>query len=195
MKKAVIIIVALLLSTLCSTFSYASNEIKLRATGYYIEGIKTKAELNVNFDVTHKSDITSSELNNLFKGTGLDGLGSAFIQAQDIYGINAEFLSAIAIEESGWGRKCANSNNLFGIKAAKKIKSIYAAFKSKKECVEYVAKHLSNNYIRPGQKYFYKSAAIKNINHYYCELPSWKYNLVSIMKRIDRSKKKYRNIK
>lgn len=47
MKKVVIIIVALLLSTLFSTFSYASNEIKLRATGYYIEGIKTKAELKM----------------------------------------------------------------------------------------------------------------------------------------------------
>ena len=47
MKKVVIIVVALFLSTLCSTFSYASNEIKLRATGYYIEGIKTKAELKM----------------------------------------------------------------------------------------------------------------------------------------------------
>lgn len=47
MKKVTIIVVALLLSTLCSTFSYASNEIKLRATGYYIEGIKTKAELKM----------------------------------------------------------------------------------------------------------------------------------------------------
>jgi len=47
LKKVVIIAVALFLSTLCSTFSYASNEIKLRATGYYIEGIKTKAELKM----------------------------------------------------------------------------------------------------------------------------------------------------
>ena len=47
MKKVVIIVVALFLSTFCSTFSYASNEIKLRATGYYIEGIKTKAELKM----------------------------------------------------------------------------------------------------------------------------------------------------
>ncbi len=47
MKKVVIAVVALLLSTFYSTFSYASNEIKLRATGYYIEGIKTKAELRM----------------------------------------------------------------------------------------------------------------------------------------------------
>lgn len=179
MKKVVIIAVALFISTFCSTFSYASNEIKLRATGYYI-------------DINSQSDISAQELDAFLSKSGLAGLGKCFKEVESLYNINAEALSAIAIEESGWGKKCANTNNLVGFEARHKSKNRYAAFKSKEECLHIVAKHLANNYVKPGQKYFYKSAMLKDINHFYCELPTWKNNVGNIVKKIQKYKNNIR---
>ena len=166
----------------------------VKATGYFPSDYKSKAQARleggkydrwgIDFDIYTKSDITTDELNLFLSKSGLAGLGGCFKEVEQLYGINAIALAAIAIEESGWGRHCANTNNLVGFKARKKSKQRYAAFKSKEECLHVIGKHLASNYVLPGQRYFHKSSTIRDINHYYCELKSWKNNVGGLINKI-----------
>ena len=69
-----------------------------------------------NFDVRTKSEITAEQLDAKLDNR-LEGTGRYFIEAQEKYGINAEFLAAIAIHESGNGSSTAarRKNNFFGL--------------------------------------------------------------------------------
>ena len=55
-----------------------------------------------NYDVRTKSDITAAQLDSKLKNK-LKGMGEVFVSCQEKYGVNAVFLAAIAIHESGNG--------------------------------------------------------------------------------------------
>ena len=76
-----------------------------------------------NYDVRKKSDITAAQLDAKLKNR-LKGTGCYFIAAQEKYGINAEFLAAIAILESGNGSSVAarRKNNFFASESTLCIK-------------------------------------------------------------------------
>ena len=92
------------------------------------------------YDVRTKSDITAEQLNAKLKNR-LEGCGQFFIDAQEIYGINAEFLAAIAIHESGNGSSAAarRKNNFFGLMGRRgQLK-----FESPAECIMCAAENLT----------------------------------------------------
>lgn len=92
------------------------------------------------YDVRTKSDITAEQLNAKLKNR-LEGCGQFFIDAQEIYGINAEFLAAIAIHESGNGSSVAarRKNNFFGLMGRRgQLK-----FESPAECIMCAAENLT----------------------------------------------------
>jgi hypothetical protein len=92
------------------------------------------------YDVRTKSDITAEQLNAKLKNR-LEGCGQIFIDAQEIYGINAEFLAAIAIHESGNGSSAAarRKNNFFGLMGRRgQLK-----FESPAECIMCAAENLT----------------------------------------------------
>ena len=92
------------------------------------------------YDVRTKSDITAEQLNTKLKNR-LEGCGQFFIDAQEIYGINAEFLAAIAIHESGNGSSAAarRKNNFFGLMGRRgQLK-----FESPAECIMCAAENLT----------------------------------------------------
>ena len=64
-----------------------------------------------NFDVRTKSEVTAEQLDAKLDNK-LEGTGRYFIEAQEKYGINAEFLAAIAIHESGtFNSRCRGNNS------------------------------------------------------------------------------------
>lgn len=72
-----------------------------------------------DMDVTRLSNITPYELQNVLyntvNGEGLAPYASYFVEAEQLYGINAFFICALAAQESGWGRYAAgNGTNLTG---------------------------------------------------------------------------------
>lgn len=93
-----------------------------------------------NFDVRTKSQVTAEQLNDKLKNA-LTGCGQYFIDAQNTYGINAEFLAAVAIHESGNGKSVAarRKNNFFGLMG----KRGQLKFDSPKECINCAAKNLT----------------------------------------------------
>lgn len=141
-----------------------------------------------SFIVKSPSTVTAYELNQAFEGTGLEGLGEAFVNAELKTGVNAVFLAGLAANESSWGRSyLANAkNNLFGFQAYDNDPTRSAkSFSSKSECVEYVAEFLSQHYCDESGSY-YKGGTIAAINTVYATDSNWKNNIASIMHTIEK---------
>lgn len=131
-----------------------------------------------NYDVRTKSDITAAQLDARLENR-LKGCGQYFIDAQEEYGINAEFLAAIAIHESGNGSSVAarRKNNFFGLMGRKGQLS----FKTPQECIDYAARTLT----KPDGYYFGRGRyTIRSIGKRYATNKSWSKRVVSTMKGI-----------
>lgn len=131
-----------------------------------------------NFDVRTKSDVTAEQLDATFKNK-LSSCGQYFIEAQEKYGINAEFLAAIAIHESGNGSSAAarRKNNFFGLMG----KRGQLSFKTAEECINYAA----NNLTKSDGYYFGRGRyTIRRIGQRYASDKKWSTRIVSTMKGI-----------
>ena len=144
----------------------------------------------INLDLRTRSAVTAYEIDEyILKGTALEGLGEAFVQAEIDYNVNAMFLLTLAIHESAWGRSdiARDKNNLFGFGAydASPYKSA-VAFNSKAEGVFRVAKHLSENYLTEGAKCFSGGYTLRHVNMKYASDETWASQLASSMNKFNR---------
>lgn len=129
------------------------------------------------------TNFSGETLNKLLNGTGLEGLGYAFQQAEEKYQVNSIFLIAIAGLESGYGssRLAREKNNLFGYNA--NDSNPYgdaSSFSTKEECILKVAQKLKENYLSPNGKYFY-GCSIEGVNIFYCSSKDWTPKIKNMM--------------
>lgn len=130
------------------------------------------------YDVRIKSDITAEQLNAKLKNR-LEGCGQYFIEAQEKYGVNAEFLAAIAILESGNGSSAAarRKNNFFGLMG----KRGQLSFATPAECIECAAKNIT----KPNGYYFAKGRyTIASIGKKWASDKKWASKVAMTMKSI-----------
>lgn len=130
------------------------------------------------FDVRTKSEITAEQLDAKLEN-GLKGTGKYFIACQEKYGINAEFLVAIAIHESANGKSVAarRKNNFFGLMG----KRGQLKFDTPQECIDYAA----NNLTKSCGYYFGRGRyTIASIGRRYASSKQWSSRIVSTMKSI-----------
>lgn len=139
---------------------------------------------DTTFDITKPSAVTAYELNQVFHNTPMHDLGAAFIQAELKTGLNAIFLSAIAVHESSWGHStlASEKNNLFGFGAYDHDPSLALSFDSKSTCVMHVANFLRTHYI---DGTYSRGHAIADINKLYASDQTWSKKIFSIMCKID----------
>ena len=131
-----------------------------------------------NYDVRTKSDITAEQLDAKLKNR-LEGCGQHFIDAQEEYGVNAEFLAAIAIHESGNGSSAAarRKNNFFGLMGSRGQLS----FDSPRECIMTAARNIS----KPNGYYFGRGRyTISSIGRRYASDRRWSSRIVATMRGI-----------
>lgn len=131
-----------------------------------------------NYDVRTKSDITAAQLDAKLKNR-LKGCGQHFIDAQEEYGVNAEFLAAIAIHESGNGSSTAarRKNNFFGLMGSRGQLS----FATPRECIMTAAKNIS----KPNGYYFARgNYTISRIGRRWATDKRWSSRIVATMKGI-----------
>jgi beta-N-acetylglucosaminidase len=126
-------------------------------------------------DVRLKSGANAADIDARLAGTGLEGLGTSFVDAEKKYNVNAWFLAGLAIHESGYGSSkiATEKNNVFGFQAYDA--SPYASartFNTKAEGVDTVAKYISENYLTAGGKY-YNGVSIDGIGKRYATDPNW----------------------
>lgn len=130
---------------------------------------------NIYDDVTLKSGASAADIDAKLKGTAMEGLGESFVNAESKYGVNAWFLTGLAIHESGYGSSAIaqEKNNLFGFQAYDSSPYASAAkFSTKADSVDYVAKYLSESYLKPGGAY-YNGVSIDSIGKRYATDTAW----------------------
>ena len=152
-----------------------------------IDSQDTAIQLAQTITVLRPSFITATDIDNYLKGTGLYGYGSAFIQAEKVSGIAADYLVSIAIHESGWGSnywwKVWNNCFSWGItdsgpnSEAYKVKSM-----SKFDAIVYIAKRIKELYLTPGAPY-YRGETLYSIGLYYASDTNWANSILSIHKK------------
>lgn len=152
------------------------------ASNLYGSGVPTSIEA-VYSDVRLSSGVTGDQIDAKLKGTGMEGLGNAFVQAEQKYGVNAWFLTSLAIHESAYGTSkiAQEKNNLFGFQAYDHAPFENAAtFNSKEASIDHVAKYLSEAYLTPGGTY-YNGVSIDGIGRRYATDPQWANKVKSHM--------------
>lgn len=114
----------------------------------------------INLDVTTPSFLSSDELDNIFEGTNLEGLGKYYIKAENETGINALVQASITALETGHGTSYAFNykNNTHG----NTVNGEVISFDSVEESILKSARNLKNNYVSEGRN------TINKIHSKYC---------------------------
>ena len=125
--------------------------------------------LSVNSDLRVASNVTPEEIDLMLEGTKLNGLGSAFVEAEQKYGVNALYMMGLACLESGFGNSAfaQKRNNLYGWNAVDSNPNNASSFSSKKEATLYVASKLQSNYLTEGGAYF-EGYSARAVDVHYC---------------------------
>lgn len=134
-------------------------------------------------DLRKPSGLTAGQADRLLEGTGLEGLGKAFVEAEQKHEVNAYYLMAHAAWESGWGRSkiCREKNNLFGYMAYDG--SAYRSakrFESKAESIDVVAQFIRENYLEETGRY-YHGPTLKGMNVRYASDHNWNRGIGQVM--------------
>ncbi|ALQ67485.1 N-acetylmuramoyl-L-alanine amidase [Bacillus sp. SH7-1] len=156
----------------------------------------------INLDVTLPSNVTAQEIDNYIQrfhpDSPLVGIGQDFIKAQNEYGVNALYLAAHAILESGYGKSeiAYRKHNLFGLRAYDRDPFAYAKYlPSYGLSISYNADYVKKNYLEDGARYF-KGYTLPAMNVMYSTDTEWAGKIANIMERIKPfNKADYKNAK
>lgn len=149
-----------------------------------VKHIKEIAENDffTDYDVRLRSGLDAKQVEALLSGTGLEGLGKAYVKAENIYGVNALVLLGISAHESAWGtsRFAKERNNLFGYQAYDHDVNKAKHFDSGEDAIMTVARHLSKNYLTKGAVYF-NGYTLSDINVRYASDKNWANAITNII--------------
>ena len=147
--------------------------------------IQKNLTLSVNSDLRVASNVTSEEIDKMLEGTKLHGLGSAFVEAEQKYGVNALYMMGLACLESGFGNSAfaQKRNNLYGWNAVDSNPNNASSFTSKKEATLYVASKLQSNYLTEGGAY-YEGYSARAVDVHYCTDKAHADKIVNIVNNL-----------
>ena len=121
---------------------------------------------NYTRDITKPYGGTAEDLNKYLKGKGkLEGMGGAFIRAQEKYGISATVLVGIAMNESAQGtsKLARKKNNVGGVR--KSGTTEFRKFNSVEDCIMEMARFLKAGYVNNSGRSLTK---LYQVNAKYC---------------------------
>ncbi|MEM3541202.1 MAG: glucosaminidase domain-containing protein [Candidatus Bilamarchaeaceae archaeon] len=146
--------------------------------------INTGIELAKTITVLRPSFMTLNDVVKACKGTGFQGYETAFLKAEEVSGIGADYLLAIAFHETKYGTNTwwREWNNAFswGItdsgpnSEAYKIKEM-----TKEQAIVYTAKKIKELYLTKGGLY-YSGETLSAMNVYYARDKNWANAIISI---------------
>jgi hypothetical protein len=163
-----IIIITLLLIFLLPITAFANT--------FYTINSDNTASLNLTLEPCKPTNLNSEQLNMLLAGTGLEGLGAAYVRGEQSTGINALFILSINCLESGYGSSplSERQNNIGGVKRSDDSGK-YRSYESKSECVADIFRFISKKY---------DLTSIKSVGKVYCQpMGNWAIDIESIMKK------------
>lgn len=138
------------------------------------------------FDVRSGSGDSVEKINAFLKGTPMEGMGELFKHAEKRFGVNAYFLTGIAVLESNYGRSAIarDKKNLFGFGAYDDDPYGHAhSYHSFGESVIKVADYLNKNYLTEGGAY-YKGTTTADVGMNYALDKKWSEKINRVIKNI-----------
>ncbi len=152
-RRARAALTAVLATLLLGLAVPGANASVPRATTYHAGGAIT-----LDTNLLSASGATAWAIDEfLAASTPLPPLGASFLGAEQRYGVNARFLLAAAMLESGWGRSdiARLKHNLFGYNAYDRDPFRYAtAFGSFAANIDATAKFMRDFYLTPGARWW-----------------------------------------
>ena len=137
-------------------------------------------------DMRQKSNVSEEILREyLLRFPNLLGIAPTLIEVQETYSVNAIMLLAIIRLESGNGQShiAVSKNNLGGIIAPANSVAVHRSFDSKEECVIFMARLLSNQYLTQGGRFF-NGYTLVDINKRYSVSDDWSTLVGNLMVEI-----------
>lgn len=136
------------------------------------------------WNLKETSKASANDLKKVTKGTGLEGLEQAYVEAERKYGVSAIFLLALTAHESSWGKsyRAVYQNNLTGYNVTSD-EAKGKKFASKESSILETAKLLGQEYLDKDGLFYTGSYDIYTINKTYCPVGgfSWSKDIVKIM--------------
>jgi hypothetical protein len=141
------------------------------------------------------STLTAQSIDNFFAMQPpahqvLRGIGQPVIDAARKYGINASYIVAHAILESGWGtsRISQVKNNLFGWNAFDSNPDLARGFESRAQCIDFVMGRVNKLYLDPKGDFFVNRPCVGNkqigMNVNYAAESDWGASIAAIAKHM-----------
>lgn len=133
------------------------------------------------YNLMDKSNLRTSAVQRILKGTRFENLSQTFVTMEDKYGVNLVAVISIAALESGWGnssRANNGSNNLTGF-AVYDSRSKGKQFDSWDQCIEKTFELLATKYLNPNGEYF-NGYSSWNVNTLYSKSENWADQINSI---------------
>lgn len=135
-------------------------------------------------DVTEVSNINLKQMTYILKGTNLEQYAATYIQIEEEYGINAIAICSLSAHESNWGRsrRAIQDHNYTGF-GVYSDSSVGINTSTGEENLLMTARHLANNYVVPGSKY-YNGKGLDGINKKYAASRTWAFGIEQIGYRL-----------
>lgn len=168
-------------------------------TGYiHKDDVSTEKPGFLELDLRKPAKITAKDIENFFdrKGRGdspLKAYAQNFINVQNKYGVNAAYLVAHAIWETGWGGSnlITYKNNLYGYGAYDVCPFTCGYyFNTIEESINAVAYIVKRDYLTPGGAY-YNGPTLTGMNVRYATDQNWKNGISNLMEGIQSYDAKY----
>lgn len=158
-----------------------------RGTFNYLQKIPyATMPLNTPAGSTVTASFLRRKAGELRSGTPLAGLAETYLEAQEMWGINALFLMAHSALESNWGASALarDKNNIYGFKAYDRDPYYYGStFACKEDCIHYVSGYIRAAYLN-GDGVYFKGPNLAGMNRHYATDPMWHVKVARIMQSI-----------
>jgi beta-N-acetylglucosaminidase len=172
-------------AALASRSSQRLEQIRIdqRMNRQFVQTVRAMDDIT-RLDLRKPSGLSIEQADQILKGTGLEGLGKAFVEAEKDYQVNAYYLMAHAAWESNWGKSklSIEKNNLFGFMAYDNNPYESAKrFSSKSDSVLTVAQFISEHYLSKNGQY-YHGPNLEGMNVEYSTDDSWSEGIGQVMR-------------
>lgn len=144
-----------------------------------VESDEVEKEIIYNPDnLREKSNLSREQIYDLLDGSDLQVLADSYYDMENEYNVNAIFLMALNIEESGHGKSelALLNNNIGGVKSSS---GGWETFNDWSHSLEYIASLIDEMYLSEDGAY-YNGESIYDVNIRYCEGNQWAHNLNTI---------------
>ena len=154
------------------TISDLETEIKIfQSMSEELVSLTSRKKDEITFNANNLLEISGVSVDDMYKaleGTALYDLAPIYVEAENLYGVNALFIAGLTAQESGWGtsQRAINDNNLTGFGVYSKS-AVGINANTKRDNILQTTAWLKDKYLTEGGSFF-NGYSIRAVNIKYC---------------------------